>query len=49
MSKIRFVDQFNDFKEKKGKTKQNVSKGPIDIKAVRAQVKEWNKKNRKPL
>lgn len=48
MSKIRFVDQFKLIKEKKGKTKQNASKGPIDIKAARAQVKEWNAKNRKP-
>lgn len=46
--KIRFVDQFKNFKEKKGKTKTNQSRGPIDIKDVRAQVKNWNAKNRKP-
>lgn len=45
---IKFVDQFKQFKEKKGKTKQNKSKGPIDVAAVRAQVKDWNSKNRKP-
>lgn len=46
--KIRFVDQFKIFKEKKGKTKKNTAKGPVDIQAVRAQVKDWNAKNRKP-
>lgn len=46
--KKTMIDQFNRFVEIKRKSKANNPKGPIDVKALRATVSEWNKKNRIP-
>lgn len=43
------VHQFKQINEKRAqKAKERKAKGPVDIKEVRAQVKEWNKDNRRP-
>lgn len=46
--KKTMIDQFNKFTENKGKVKENKAKGPIDVKALRQTVNNWNKDNRKP-
>ena len=42
------IDQFNQYVEAKKKAKDNKPRGPIDIKALRAQVQAANAKNRRP-
>lgn len=45
---MKLVDQFSKFKEVKKKAKENKTKGPADLKEGRAQVRDWNKGNKKP-
>lgn len=48
--KVTMVKQFDLMKSKREKAKKDFKpKGPVDLKEVRAQVKDWNKGNRKPL
>lgn len=48
--KVTMVKQFDLMKNKREKAKKDFkAKGPMDLKEVRAQVKDWNKKNRTPL
>lgn len=48
--KVTMVKQFDLMKTKREIAKKNFKpKGPVDLKEVRAQVKEWNKGNKKPL
>lgn len=47
--KISLTKQFELIKEKRKKAQENhKAKGPVDLKDVRAQVKDWNRKNRTP-
>lgn len=42
------VDQFNLMLEIKKKAKENKARGPVDIKALRQEMADKNRKNRLP-
>ncbi len=48
-AKITMLEQFNQLTEKRKQAKEKkVQRGPVDLKAMRQQIKAWDAKNRKP-